>query len=66
MRPAPLANRHDVNVEVRRPVGVVTCPNCLVEMPRISLKRLEDGKALREAIYRCPRCDAETRRWIVI
>jgi hypothetical protein len=63
---APLARAEsDTRIAVSgRPVGVVTCPNCLVAMPRISLKGPEDNTALREATYHCPRCDAETRRWI--
>jgi hypothetical protein len=56
----------ETKVGVGRPIGLVTCPNCRVEMPRVSLTDPEDAKALRAAIYRCPRCDAETRRWIVL
>jgi hypothetical protein len=48
------------------PIGLVTCPNCQVEMLRISLTEQEDEKALRKAIYRCPRCATETARWIVL
>jgi hypothetical protein len=48
------------------PIGLVTCPNCQVEMLRISLTEPEDEKALRKAIYRCPRCATETARWIVL
>jgi len=48
----------------RKPVGQVTCPNCRVVMPRISLKSLEDKRDLNEALYRCPKCETETRRWI--
>ena len=32
-------------------------------MPRISLKRLEDQRDLNEAVYRCPQCGMETKRW---
>jgi hypothetical protein len=46
-----------------RPVGLVTCPNCRVVMPRISLQPSEEEN-LHEAVYHCPRCDAEARRWI--
>jgi hypothetical protein len=64
----PLAERvrpeSDVNGHISRPVGLVTCPNCIVLMARISLKGSETEKTLNEAIYRCPRCRTETRRWI--
>jgi hypothetical protein len=50
---------------VSRRVGLVTCPNCRVEMPRISLQP-SDEENLHEAIYRCPKCEAETRRWIAL
>jgi hypothetical protein len=67
MHLAPIAKRPSgIRMKVSEPVGVVTCPNCLVSMPRISLKGPEDNTVLREAMYRCPRCDAETRRWIVL
>ena len=63
----PLAERvqpsHDRNDSTARPVGIVTCPNCVVEMPRISAKRSGEN-ALSEAVYRCPRCETETRRWV--
>lgn len=52
--------------ELVRPIGVVTCPNCQVEMPRIGLKQAETEPKLREATYRCPRCETETRRWIAL
>jgi hypothetical protein len=65
MHLAPVAKRQSgIRVDVNGPIGVVTCPNCVVAMPRISLKGPEDNSALREATYHCPRCDAETRRWI--
>jgi DNA-directed RNA polymerase subunit RPC12/RpoP len=47
----------------RAPIGQVTCPNCRVVMPRISLKT-DEGNSLSEAVYRCPRCKTETTRWI--
>jgi hypothetical protein len=34
--------RHDKNCAIGRPVGLVTCPNCRVEMPCISLQPSED------------------------
>jgi hypothetical protein len=46
-----------------RPIGLVTCPNCQVAMPRISL-RPSDAENLYESIHRCPKCETETRRWI--
>jgi hypothetical protein len=49
---------------IRRSLGLVTCPNCRVEMPRISLKAADEENQLSEALYRCPRCQTETRRWI--
>jgi hypothetical protein len=48
---------------VHEPVGLVTCPNCRVVMPCISRKGLEDEKGLHEAVYRCPQCGTETKRW---
>jgi hypothetical protein len=62
----PLADRvqpHDGIGRIGRPVGIVTCPNCLVEMPPVSAKRSEED-SLSEVLYRCPRCEAETRRWV--
>lgn len=47
------------------PIGQVTCPNCRVVMPRISLK-VDEGNRLNEAVYRCPRCNTETMRWITL
>jgi hypothetical protein len=40
MHLAPLAKAEsNIRIAVNgRPVGVVTCPNCLVAVPRISLK----------------------------
>lgn len=66
MQPAGLAERHDDTNDdvIRKPIGLVTCPNCQVVMPRISLKILEDRRDLNEALYRCPQCQTETRRWI--
>lgn len=49
----------------RAPIGQVTCPNCRVVMPRVSLKNGEE-KDLNEAVYHCPKCSTETRRWIKI
>jgi hypothetical protein len=45
-------------------VGLVTCSNCRVLMPRISLRGMEIEKGLNEAVYRCPQCNTETKRWI--
>lgn len=59
-----LRHRREIGGDVNQPVGLVTCPNCLVLMARISLKSLPSEKTLHEATYRCPRCGAETRRWI--
>lgn len=52
--------------ELVRPIGLVTCPNCRVDMPRVGLKEPESDEKLREATYRCPQCATETRRWIAI
>jgi hypothetical protein len=60
MQIAELVRRHDDC----RAIGLVTCPNCRVDMPRVGLKDAEFDKKLREATYRCPRCETETRRWI--
>jgi len=46
------------------PIGIVTCPNCRVEMPRVSLRASETDVPLYEAVYRCPQCETETKRWI--
>jgi len=54
---------HDGNGPTGRSVGVVTCPNCQVEMPRLSARRSSE-EPLSEILYRCPRCGTETRRWI--
>jgi hypothetical protein len=61
-----LAERqYDANDDIiRKPIGLVTCPNCQVVMPRISLKVLADQKDLNEGLYRCRQCETETRRWI--
>jgi transposase-like protein len=45
-------------------IGQVTCPNCQVPMNRTALKSSDGGQSLSEAIYRCPECEAETKRWI--
>jgi predicted nucleic acid-binding Zn ribbon protein len=45
-------------------IGLVTCPNCQVTMRRVFLKPVDGEANLREAAYRCPRCDAETKRWL--
>ena len=50
--------------ELRSPIGQVTCPNCQVAMSRIALKSSDGEQSLNEAIYRCPECEAETKRWI--
>jgi hypothetical protein len=55
--------QHDIRSDAGRPTGMVACPNCRVEMPRISLRASEAEKSLREAIYHCPRRGAETKRW---
>ena len=47
-------------------VGLVTCPNCQVEMRRVSTKPVAGALELREAAYQCPRCGAETKRWVKI
>jgi hypothetical protein len=44
MRPDPLA-KHGMNGGVCQQVGLVTCPNCQVLMPRISLKAPERWKS---------------------
>jgi DNA-directed RNA polymerase subunit M/transcription elongation factor TFIIS len=63
----PLAERiqprHDRNGPIGQRVGIVTCPNCQVEMLRLSSKRSGED-TLSEVVYRCPRCETETRRWI--
>jgi hypothetical protein len=45
-------------VELVRPIGF--------QMPRIGLKDTESDEKLREATYRCPQCETETRRWIAL
>ena len=50
----------------QQPIGLVTCPNCRVVMPRVAIKQSDKVMALSEALYRCPRCDTETRRWIAL
>jgi hypothetical protein len=45
-------------------IGQVTCPNCQVVMRLGAMKPVEGAGELREAAYRCPRCDAETKRWV--
>jgi transposase-like protein len=58
---------HDMQLaELVRPIGLVTCPNCRVNMPRVRLKESESDKKLCEATYRCPQCETETRRWIAL
>ena len=57
--------QRDKNRAIGRPVGLVTCPNCRVEMPRISLQPSEEAN-LHEGVYRCPQCGTETRRWIAL
>jgi hypothetical protein len=52
------------NVRRTLPIGQVTCPNCLLIMGRIALGKAEAGTGLRAGTYRCPRCEAETVRWI--
>ena len=56
---AELVRHHDA-------IGLVTCPNCRVDMPRIGLKETETDQNLCEATYRCPQCATETRRWIAL
>ena len=55
--------RWHANKDEPTPLGLVTCPNCCVVMARISLNGSEHG-ALHEAVYRCQKCETETRRWI--
>ena len=50
--------------DVRDEVGIVTCPNCQVRMRPVFIKPLGGEEELSEVAYRCPRCNAETRRWI--
>jgi hypothetical protein len=57
---AELVPHHDNH----RPIGLVTCPNCRVDMPRVGLRDTESNNKLHEATYRCPQCETETRRWI--
>jgi hypothetical protein len=45
------------------PIGLVTCPNCQVEMPRISLKPLGAKKTSMKPSS-LPQCATKTRRWI--
>jgi hypothetical protein len=45
-------------------IGLVTCPNCQIAMRRFVIKLVKGESELREAAYRCPRCDAETKRWV--
>jgi hypothetical protein len=45
-------------------IGLVTCPNCYGLMRPVFIKPVDGEEGLREAAYRCPRCEAETRRWI--
>ena len=45
-------------------IGLVTCPNCQVTMRLLAMKSVEGEAELREAAYRCPRCGAETTRWV--
>jgi hypothetical protein len=47
-----------------RPIGLVTCPNCQIDMPRVGLKETEPDDKLQEATYRCPKCQTLTRRWM--
>jgi Zn finger protein HypA/HybF involved in hydrogenase expression len=42
----------------------VMCTTCLVVMSRRWLKKPDSETSLTEAIYRCPKCDASTSRWI--
>ena len=52
------------NVGKPLPIGQVTCPNCLVMMDRTALGKADASTGLRAGTYRCPRCEAETIRWI--
>jgi hypothetical protein len=47
MQLAELVRHHDDH----RSIGLVTCPNCRVDMPRVGLKDTESEKNLREATY---------------
>ena len=60
----PLAEPVQLTDSIKPPIGLVTCPNCRVGMPRISLRPTQGENSLNEALYRCPRCKTETRRWI--
>jgi Zn finger protein HypA/HybF involved in hydrogenase expression len=53
--------QRDKKGAIDRPIGLVTCPNCRVVMPRISLQPSQEEN-LHEAVYRCPQCGTETRR----
>ena len=50
--------------DLHMPIGQVTCPNCLVMMGRVAFGHADRDTGVRSATYRCPRCDAETIRWI--
>lgn len=42
MQPAAIQRLTELNRGIgQRPVGLVTCPNCMVVMPRVSLKSSE-------------------------
>ncbi len=45
-------------------IGLVTCPNCQVTMRRSLMRPVGGESELREVVYRYPRCDAETKRWV--
>lgn len=45
-------------------VGLVTCPNCRVAMRLAFMRPVEGESRLSEVAYRCPRCNAETKRWV--
>lgn len=48
----------------QRAIGQVTCPNCRVVMRLVLMQPVDGESCLHEVSYRCPRCSAETRRWV--
>lgn len=47
--------QRDKNYAVDPPIGLDTCPNSQIVMPRILLQPSE-AENLYEAVYHCPRC----------
>ena len=60
----PLIERIDGASGAAPVVGKVTCPNCRIAMRGGAMRPVEGVRELREAAYRCPQCDAETKRWV--